>query len=122
MQAIYRFGRFRLDAERMTLTRDGVPVVATPRVVAALLYLIEHAGELCSRDEMLSAFWPGRLADEANLSQAISAVRKAIADDAVAADWQDFFAAWRRADPDLPVLKAARYEYHDLPRVTPKSM
>lgn len=85
--ATYTFGPFRLDGERMTLSREGVGITTTPRVVAALLYLVEHAGELVSREEMLRALWPGRVAEEANLSQAISAVRKALAANGDATEW-----------------------------------
>ena len=84
---IYVFGPFRLDAGRMTLTRDGVAVDTTPRVASTLLYLIEHAGELVSREEMLRVLWPGRVAEEANLSQAVSAVRKALATDGDTTEW-----------------------------------
>ena len=50
------------------------------RVFATLLYLVENAGQTATKDDMLHALWPGRIADEANLSQAIWAVRKALAE------------------------------------------
>ena len=75
----YEFHDFRLDAKRHVLTWRGETLRTTPRVFATLLYLIENAGRLLSKDEMLAALWPGRVADEDNLSQAISAVRKLLA-------------------------------------------
>lgn len=85
--AIYTFGRFRLDPVRMALTRDGSPVATTPRIASTLLYLVEHAGEIVGRDEMMRALWPGRVAEEASLSQAISAVRKALNSNGDATEW-----------------------------------
>ncbi len=78
---IYAFGSFELDSGRMTLTRGGVDVVSTPRVLSTLLYLVEHAGELIGREEMLRALWNGRVMEQANLSQAVSAVRKMLGGD-----------------------------------------
>ena len=80
--SLYVFDHFRLDPGRMTLVRDGAIVPTTPRVIATLLYLVERAGHTVTREEMLRALWPGRTADEANLNQAVSAVRKALASEA----------------------------------------
>jgi DNA-binding winged helix-turn-helix (wHTH) protein/tetratricopeptide (TPR) repeat protein len=76
---IYVFGSFRLDPARLTVSRDGVVVPTTPRIFSTLLYLVENAGRTLSKDEMLQALWPGRIAEEANLSQAVSSVRKLLA-------------------------------------------
>ena len=85
--AIYLFGPFRLDPLRMTLTCHGSPIPTTPRVASTLLYLVEHARELVGRDEMMRALWPGRVAEEASLSQAISAVRKALSVEGDETEW-----------------------------------
>ncbi len=77
----YIFNNYRLDPGHLTLVRGGEAVATTPRVFATLLYLVENAERTVSKDEMLRAIWPGRIADEANLSQAISAVRKLLAAD-----------------------------------------
>jgi serine/threonine protein kinase/tetratricopeptide (TPR) repeat protein len=34
--------------------------------------------------------------------------------------YEDFFALWKDADPDIPILKQARVEYHELPLVQKK--
>jgi hypothetical protein len=31
------------------------------------------------------------------------------------ADYQDFFALWKNADPDVPILKETKAEYAKLP-------
>lgn len=87
LQPCYRFGDFRLDPNRMTLERGAERIPATPRVVSTLLYLVEHAGRTVTRDEMLRALWPGRIAEDANLNQAISAVRKILANGSAGEEW-----------------------------------
>jgi eukaryotic-like serine/threonine-protein kinase len=77
----YVFGPFRLEPGRLRLSRDGRELAATPRVFDTLLHLVQNAGRTVSKDEMLRVLWPGRIADEANLSQAISSVRKLLAPD-----------------------------------------
>ena len=77
--SIYEFRDYRLDPRRHVLTWRGEVLRTTPRVFATLLYMVENAGRLLSKDEMLAALWPGRVVDEDNLSQAISAVRKLLA-------------------------------------------
>ena len=85
-RATYVFGAFQLDAAHGVLTRDGAPVVITPRVLDTLLYLVENPGRVVSKDEMLQALWPGRIADETNLSVAVSTLRKALGDAALGGD------------------------------------
>ena len=78
----YEFGDFRLDAlQRRLLRRDGTPVALTPRLVDALLYLVERPGQLLDKDALLEALWPGLVVEENNLSQAISALRRALGDE-----------------------------------------
>ena len=78
----YEFGDFRLDARQRRLShRDGTPVALTPRLVDALLYLVERPGQLLDKNELMDALWPGLVVEENNLSQAISALRRALGDE-----------------------------------------
>ena len=45
---------------------------------AVLLYLLEHAGEVVSKEELLAAGWPGRVVAENSLAKAISRLRAAL--------------------------------------------
>jgi serine/threonine-protein kinase len=75
----YSFGEFRIDARGRQLTRrDGTPIALTPRVFDTLVYLVQHAGATVGKDELMAAIWPGRIVEENNLSQSISALRKAL--------------------------------------------
>ena len=75
---ILTFAGFRFDTARGGLTRDGEVIALTGRLRAALAYLARNNRRLVSKDELLAALWPGRIVDEANLSQAISNLRKAL--------------------------------------------
>ena len=77
----FEFGDFRVDiAARRLYRRDGEAVRLTPRVFDTLLYLVEHRGRLLDKDELLTAIWPGRIVEENNLNQTISALRRALGD------------------------------------------
>jgi Tol biopolymer transport system component/DNA-binding winged helix-turn-helix (wHTH) protein len=82
---VYEFSGFRLDPKRRALTRtDGTPVQLTAKVFDALLYLVEHAGELVGRDALTKALWPKTIVEENNLNVTISALRRALGDEASA--------------------------------------
>ena len=84
---IYTFGRYRLDPGRRLLARDGEPVPLTPKAFDTLVLLVENDGRLLSKDEMMTALWPDTFVTEANLTQMIFKLRRALGD---AADGQPF--------------------------------
>ena len=77
----YAFEGFVLDpADRRLLTpRRRGRVALTPTVFDALLYLVEHPGEVVTRDQLLDAVWPRKTVDAANVSQTIFTLRRALA-------------------------------------------
>lgn len=75
----YAFGAFRLDATRRVLRRDGAELKLTPRQFDTLLLLVRHAGQVVEKDTLMTALWPGRIVEEANLSQTIFTLRKVLA-------------------------------------------
>jgi len=75
---VYRFGAFQLDAAAKVLLRDGQPVRLARKAVETLLVLVENAGQVVTKEELLAAVWPGRIVDEANLAQNVAVVRKAL--------------------------------------------
>jgi DNA-binding winged helix-turn-helix (wHTH) protein/Flp pilus assembly protein TadD len=75
----YEFGDFVLDPMRRSLTRAGAPVPLTPTLFDTLLYLVEHPGEVVTRDHLLDAIWPRKTVDTANVSQTIFTLRRALA-------------------------------------------
>jgi len=76
----YEFGSFVLDPIRRVLTHDGVPVVLSPTLFDTLLYFVEHPGRVVSKDELMDAIWPRRVVEDANISQTIFTLRRALAE------------------------------------------
>lgn len=73
---MHRFGPFTLDPARRVLTREGRTVAITARPFDILLALVDRAGEIVDKDEMLKLVWPDTVVEEANLSQQIFLLRK----------------------------------------------
>ncbi len=74
---IYQFAGFSVDAVRRRLLREGVPVQVTSKALDTLLYLIEHSGETVTKAELMNAVWKDTAVEENNLTQQISALRRA---------------------------------------------
>jgi DNA-binding winged helix-turn-helix (wHTH) protein/TolB-like protein len=78
----YTFGPFCLDLRQRLLLRDKTPVPLPPKLFETLLALIEQAGAVVSKDDLLNRVWPDTLVEERNLSQNIFLLRKALGEDA----------------------------------------
>ena len=78
----YEFGGFVLDPLRRQLRRrtDGSAIELTPRVFDALLCFVEHPGQLLDRETLFQRLWPGLVVEDNNLSQTLSALRRALGD------------------------------------------
>ncbi len=76
---IFEFEGLFLDAnQRLLFNADGEPVPLTSRAFDTLLFLVEHAGELLHKEELMEAVWPDSVVEENNLSQCIVALRRAL--------------------------------------------
>ena len=78
----YDFGNFRLDLAEKVLLRDGEIVSLTPKVFETLRVLVENAGHLLEKDELMRKIWQDRFVEESNLTFNIKTLRKALGDDA----------------------------------------
>jgi TolB-like protein/DNA-binding winged helix-turn-helix (wHTH) protein/Tfp pilus assembly protein PilF len=76
------FGPYRLDMENFQLWRGVQEVRLTGKALAVLHYLVEHAGELATKDELFAAAWPETVVSEATLVSGIQELRQALRDDA----------------------------------------
>ena len=74
----YEFDRFRIDTKRRLLTRDGEPIVIKAKALDTLVLLVQHAGRLLEKEELMNRLWPDTAVEEANLTQNIFEVRKAL--------------------------------------------
>ena len=79
-----RFGGFDVDVQSGQLLRDGRPVKIQPQPFRVLLTLVEHAGELVSRDELRARIWDTATFVEFDqgLNYCIRQIRLALGDDA----------------------------------------
>ena len=75
-QSIYQFLDFRLDARARTLTKEGVAITMTPKVFDTLLFLVENAGQVVTKEQFFARVWPDTVVEESNLSQNIFLLRK----------------------------------------------
>lgn len=76
--SVYQFGPFHLDASRLLLLYAGEPVSLGPKVVETLLALVEHPGDVVTKDALLTRIWPEAYVDEANVAQNVHVVRKVL--------------------------------------------
>jgi TolB-like protein/DNA-binding winged helix-turn-helix (wHTH) protein/Tfp pilus assembly protein PilF len=75
---LYEFGPYRLDAGEKLLLCRGEAVAVTPKGIEVLLVLVERAGQIVTKEELLRRVWPDTFVDEGNLTQTIFLLRKAL--------------------------------------------
>jgi DNA-binding winged helix-turn-helix (wHTH) protein len=80
---IFLFEDFRLDRRGGGLyRRDGggtfEPVAIGSRALDILCLLIERAGEIVSKDQIIAVVWPGTVVEDSNLTVQISALRRVL--------------------------------------------
>ena len=67
-----------MDARRRLIWRAGELMNVPPKAVDLLAVLIDEAGEVVPKDELLRRVWPDTFVEEANLSVNVSILRKAL--------------------------------------------
>jgi TolB-like protein len=77
----YEFGPYRLDMSERVLTCDGETIALTPKATEILIMLVLNAGQLVEKDELLKEVWPNTFVEEANLSQNVFVLRRALGDE-----------------------------------------
>src|SRR5215204_2154585 len=78
----YDFGNFRLDPSEKVLLCGGEFISITPKVFETLRFLVENAGRLVEKDELMQQIWHDQFVEESNLSFNIKMLRKALGDNA----------------------------------------
>jgi DNA-binding winged helix-turn-helix (wHTH) protein/Tol biopolymer transport system component len=78
---IFEFGPFSIDTVNRQLLRDGDVVPLKAKAVDTLLLLIENNGDVVEKDDLMQALWPDSFVEEANLTQNIYTLRKALGGD-----------------------------------------
>ena len=75
-------GEWTVAPSRNLLSRGGEEVRVEPRVMDVLVHLVERAGEVVSREELVERVWEGRYVTDDVLTVTIYALRKALGDQA----------------------------------------
>src|SRR5882724_10926270 len=78
---VYEFDGWELDLTRRELRARGVSVPLGSRAFEILAVLVQSAGELVTKDELMARVWPGAIVEENKLQVYISAIRKALGSD-----------------------------------------
>jgi TolB-like protein/predicted negative regulator of RcsB-dependent stress response len=76
----YEFGPYSLEPAQRLLRRDGDPVSLTPKATEILLILLKNAGQLVEKEELIREIWPNTFVEEANITQNIFTLRRALGD------------------------------------------
>lgn len=78
LQGAYRFGPFRLDVRERRLSRGDEVIPLRLKVFDTLRVLVENAGQLVTKQELLDTVWPQTTVEENNLNHNVSVLRKAL--------------------------------------------
>src|ERR1700723_2211040 len=74
------FGPFRLVTAQRRLLEGNKPVRLGSRAFDILTALVERAGEVVGKEELIARAWPTTLVEDANLKIQVSALRRALGD------------------------------------------
>jgi TolB-like protein/DNA-binding winged helix-turn-helix (wHTH) protein/tetratricopeptide (TPR) repeat protein len=77
---LYGFGPYRLDIIERVLLRDGQPITLPPKDLETLLVLVERAGHIVEKEELLEKVWPGVFVEEGNLARHVFNLRQVLGD------------------------------------------
>jgi DNA-binding winged helix-turn-helix (wHTH) protein/tetratricopeptide (TPR) repeat protein len=77
---MYCFAHCELDPRERRLRVHGQAVTLSPKVFDTLVLLVEHAGHVVSKDELMKAGWPRGFVHESNLTKHIWLIRRALGD------------------------------------------
>src|SRR5258707_13811538 len=74
------FGPYRLLAAQRLLLEGDRPVRLGSRAFDILAALVERAGEVVGKEQLIARAWPQTFVEEANLTMQVSALRRALGD------------------------------------------
>lgn len=78
MTKLLQFDEFTLDTARSRLLGPGGEVALRPKSFDVVRHLLEHAGRVVGKDELMKVAWPGVTVSDESLAQCISEVRRAL--------------------------------------------
>src|SRR2546428_11654332 len=78
---LLNFGPFRLDARNEQLWRGQEVIRLTNKALTGLRYLVEHSGQLVTKDDLFAAAWPEGVVRDSPLVVCIRELRLALGDE-----------------------------------------
>ncbi|MEO8835850.1 MAG: winged helix-turn-helix domain-containing protein [Caldimonas sp.] len=78
----WHVGEWRVAPDLNQIARGDRLVALEPKVMALLVVLSSHRGEVVSRDDLMAAVWPGVVVGDNALTQVVIKLRKALGDTA----------------------------------------
>jgi predicted ATPase/DNA-binding winged helix-turn-helix (wHTH) protein len=78
---VYESGEWEVDLARRELRARGTPVPLGSRAFEIVEVLVQSAGELVTKNDLIDRVWPGAIVEENTLQVHIHAVRKALGPD-----------------------------------------
>jgi DNA-binding winged helix-turn-helix (wHTH) protein len=119
------FGPFRLYAAQRLIESAGAPLQLGARALDILIALVEQAGKVVSKTDLIIRVWPDVTVDEGNLRVHVAMLRKALGDGEAGARYVTTVSGQgycfvapivRSSAPKPPVTVSARAERaHHLP-------
>jgi len=80
-QALYCFADFTLDPLGGTIRRGENEIELRSKSFDVLAYIVEHHGQLVTREELMQAIWPDVAVNDESLTRCITDIRKALCDE-----------------------------------------
>jgi DNA-binding response OmpR family regulator len=76
----FRFGSFELNVAQRSLKKANQVIPLGGRAYDILIFLLENAGEVVAKAELIAKAWPDVTVEEGSLRVHLSALRKALGD------------------------------------------
>ena len=77
---VFRFEGYTLDVTRGCLSKADREIDLRPKSFDVLCYLVENAGRLVSKDEIIKTVWPNVFVTDDSIKQCVSELRIALCD------------------------------------------
>jgi predicted ATPase/DNA-binding winged helix-turn-helix (wHTH) protein len=120
----FSFGPFRFLPQQRLLTRSGLPLRVGSRALDILAVLVNRAGEVVTKDEIVRQVWPDTIVEENNLRVHLTALRKLLGEGHVSGRFIEnvpgrgysFVATVERQDePNQPLAATKSALFNNLP-------
>src|SRR5436190_5046321 len=74
----FEFGPFRLEVSSRSLYRGDEFVTLPPKAFDTLCLLVEEAGRLVTKDQLMQRVWPDAYVEDGSIANSISMLRKVL--------------------------------------------